>query len=82
MGLTGSAHLISGNTETISDILAFLEQQGIATVANPDLYVRTYSHFGIDEARALPPGTTAATSAASLRSSRRLNAPSQNTPKV
>ena len=53
MGLTGSAHLISGNTETISDILAFLEQQGIATVANPDLYVRTYSHFGIDEARSL-----------------------------
>ena len=51
MGLTGSAHLISGNTETISDILAFLEQQGIATVANPDLYVRTYSHFGIDEAQ-------------------------------
>ena len=53
MKLSGGAHLISGNTETISDVLALLEKQGIATVANPDVYVRTYTHFGIDEAREL-----------------------------
>jgi len=53
MTLSGSAHLIAGNTETIPDVLALLEQQGIATVANPDVYVRTYTHFGIDEARSL-----------------------------
>lgn len=53
MTLSGSAHLIAGNTETIPGVLALLEQRGIATVANPDLYVRTYTHFGIDEAREL-----------------------------
>ena len=53
MTFTGAAHLIAGNAETIPDVLAFLEQQGIATVANPDVYVRNYSHFGIDEAREL-----------------------------
>ncbi|OGG69085.1 hypothetical protein A3C20_00240 [Candidatus Kaiserbacteria bacterium RIFCSPHIGHO2_02_FULL_55_25] len=53
MELMGSAHLVAGNAETISDVLALLERQGIATVSNPDVYVRTYTHFGIDEAREL-----------------------------
>lgn len=53
MNLAGGVHLIAGNMDTVPDVLALLEKQGIATVANPDLYVRTYTHFGIDEAREL-----------------------------
>ncbi len=53
MKLVGNVHLIAGNAEDIPAILSILQEEGIATVANPDLYVRTYRNFGIDEAREL-----------------------------
>src|SRR3989344_5872540 len=51
--LTGNAYLVAGTTESIPAVLALLEKQGIPTHANPDVYVRTYTHFGVDEAREL-----------------------------
>ena len=50
MNLLGSAHLISGSSEALPVLLKYLEGQGLETKANPDLYVREYSRFGIDEA--------------------------------
>ena len=46
-------YLVEGSTEKISPLLAFLERAGIETKANPDVYVREYLSFGIDDARAL-----------------------------
>lgn len=51
--LVGNTHLVAGGPQIIAGILAFLEEQGISTKKNPDLYVRAYKHFGIDEAREL-----------------------------
>ena len=53
MKLTGGAYLISGGSDAVPRLFAFLEKEGINTTANPDIYVREYSHFGIDEAREL-----------------------------
>jgi hypothetical protein len=53
MVLVGNTHIIAGSAETIPAVLALLEKEGVETVGNPDLYVRTYTHFGIDEAREL-----------------------------
>ena len=53
MKLIGGAHLISGGPESVPRLLAFLEAEGISTRQNPDVYVREYVHFGIDEAREL-----------------------------
>ena len=50
--LVGNAHLITGGSESIPSILKLLEKEGIRA-GNPDLYVRTYTHFGVDEAREL-----------------------------
>lgn len=52
-GLVGNTHMVAGSPEKVAVVLAFLEEQGIKTKGNPDLYVRTYKHFGIDEAREL-----------------------------
>jgi len=46
-------HIIAGNADSIPAALSMLEQEGIATVANPDVSVRVYKTFGIDEAREL-----------------------------
>lgn len=51
--LVGNTHLVAGGPEMLPDILAFLENEDIKTKGNPDLYVRAYKHFGIDEAREL-----------------------------
>lgn len=53
MELVGNVHLIAGNAEDIPDVLSYLRERGIETTGNPDLYVRHYRHFGIDEAREL-----------------------------
>jgi len=50
--LVGNAHLITGGSESIPSILKLLEKEGIRA-GNPDLYVRTYTHFGVNEAREL-----------------------------
>ncbi len=51
--LTGHAYLAAGTTEQIPEVLALLEKQGVQTRGNPDVYVRTYTHFGVEEAREL-----------------------------
>lgn len=53
MHLVGNIHLIAGSPEVIPDVLALLQGEGIAVANNPDVYVRTYLQFGIDEARSL-----------------------------
>lgn len=50
---TGNSHLVEGNAETVSALLSLLEKEGISTIGNPDVYVRTHSSFGADEAREL-----------------------------
>jgi|SRR3989344_3174942 len=51
--LVGNTHLVAGDAGTVSTILSFLGDEGIKTRGNPDLYVRAYRQFGIDEAREL-----------------------------
>lgn len=53
MVLLGNTYLAAGNSEDIPEILAFLGKEGFDTEGNPDLYVKAYTHFGIDEAREL-----------------------------
>ena len=53
MKLVGHAHLAAGTAASLPVLLAVLKKSGIETEGNPDLYVRTYTHFGIDEARDL-----------------------------
>jgi len=51
--LTGNSHLVEGNADAVPTLLSLLEQEGIKTTGNPDVYIRTYSSFGADEAREL-----------------------------
>src|SRR3989344_7170358 len=51
--LAGNTHLIVGGPETLGLVLEFLEREGVAVKGNPDLYVRTYKQFGVEEAREL-----------------------------
>lgn len=51
MKLAGHAALIGGTAADVVGVLKLLTSEGIQTEANPDLYIRTYTHFGIDEAR-------------------------------
>ncbi|MDO8522466.1 MAG: hypothetical protein Q7S08_04245 [bacterium] len=53
MDLDTGAYLISGGSETVPHLLALLEGEGIRTIANPDMYIREYLHFGIEDAREL-----------------------------
>lgn len=50
MVLVGNAHLITGNESAIEPLLVFLESQGHSVRGSPDVYVRTYASFGIDDA--------------------------------
>lgn len=51
--LIGNVHVIRGDAERLPEVLALLEENGIRVRGNPDVYVRDYRHFGIDEAREL-----------------------------
>ena len=51
--LVGNVHLVAGSAADLEAVLGFLEGEGIGTTGNPDLYVREYHQFGIDEARQL-----------------------------
>ena len=52
-GLVGNVHLVAGNTERIPQVLALLKSVGTEVAGNPDIYVREYKYFGVDDARAL-----------------------------
>src|SRR3989344_2775304 len=49
----GNVHLVAGRSEHLEHVLAVLSKGGIETSGNPDLYVRQFGSFGIDEARDL-----------------------------
>jgi hypothetical protein len=49
----GNVFLIAGNASDVPQVFALLQKEGIATEANPDLYVREYRQFGIDDAHEL-----------------------------
>jgi DNA polymerase III delta prime subunit len=51
--LSGNAFLIAGGVDDLPQVLNLLRNEGIATQANPDLYVRSYRQFGIDDAHEL-----------------------------
>lgn len=51
--LAGNTYLVRGGEADLPELFALLSEEGIETAGNPDVYVRTYSHFGIDEAREL-----------------------------
>ena len=46
-----NVHLLEGGPSQLNDVRALLAQEGLSVHGNPDLYVREYRHFGIDEAR-------------------------------
>jgi len=50
---SGHSFLIAGLESDIPQVLTLLGEQGIETAANPDLYIRTFRQFGIDDAHEL-----------------------------
>ena len=53
MALLGDVHITSAREKDLPQILELLTAEGIPTEKNPDLYIRVYGAFGIDEAREL-----------------------------
>lgn len=51
--LTGHAYLLAGTETATPHILTLLENQGVNTSGNPDVYARAYRQFGVEEAREL-----------------------------
>ncbi len=51
--LVGNTHVVAGGADDVPALFALLEEQGVELQGNPDVYVRTYKHFGIDDAREL-----------------------------
>jgi len=51
--LPGNVLLVAGAAEDVPTVLRFLAAAGIATESNPDLYIRHYRQFGIDDAQEL-----------------------------
>lgn len=49
--LSGNVHLVAGGAEMIEPILGILAGTGIETSGNPDIFIREYVQFGIDDAR-------------------------------
>jgi len=53
MKLVGNAHLVSGSFSRTDAVLALLKSEGFEIESNPDVFVRSYPYFGIDDARQL-----------------------------
>jgi len=51
--LAGNVHIAAGSAEDIPAVLVLLRGEGVETAGNPDLYVRAFRTFGIDDARDL-----------------------------
>lgn len=51
MSIAGHAHLVMGGSNAIEGVRTYLAREGIAVEANPDLYQKTFSYFGVDDAR-------------------------------
>lgn len=48
--LVGNVHLVAGTTQAIPRILSLLKAEGIVVESNPDIYIREYKAFGVDDA--------------------------------
>ncbi len=48
--LVGNVHLVAGTALTIPRVLSLLKAEGIAVEGNPDIYIREYKSFGVDDA--------------------------------
>ena len=57
--LVGNVQLVAGGKDALPDVLKLLQNEAIDITANPDLYIREHSSFGIDEARELSARATA-----------------------
>jgi DNA polymerase III delta prime subunit len=53
MELSAHAYVVRGSTETLEKVLLLLEETGINTKGNPDVFSRIYPSFSIDDARTL-----------------------------
>lgn len=53
MGFVGNVQLVAGDSAVLEKIFELLKKEGIETHGNPDVYVRSYTSFGVDEAREL-----------------------------
>jgi hypothetical protein len=53
MKLSGNVFLAAGTKADLPQVFALLQADGIVTEGNPDLYVRDYRQFGIDDAQEL-----------------------------
>lgn len=51
--LVGNVHLVAGTAGCIPRILELLKNEGMEVAGNPDIYVREYKYFGVEDARAL-----------------------------
>ncbi len=49
----GNTYLVRGDEAALPRLITHLKREGVAVEGNSDSYVRTYRHFGIDEAREL-----------------------------
>ncbi len=52
-GELGYGYLVAGGVETVPQVKNFLQERGIESDVNPDVYVREYLNFKIDDAREL-----------------------------
>lgn len=53
MTLSAHAYVIQGDVRGIDAVRGFLEKEGIVVRGNPDVLVRTYTAFSMDDARSL-----------------------------
>ncbi len=53
MRFVGNVHLVAGSADFVPRVLSLLEAEGVRTRGNPDIYIREYRSFGVDEAREL-----------------------------
>lgn len=53
MHLIGNVHIVQGGESELQMIMEALEASGIDTAANPDIDVRTYAQFRVEDARSL-----------------------------
>ena len=52
-GFLGNPQLVEGGPEKIVSIVALRQKDGMTAKGNPDMYVRNYKSFGIEDAREL-----------------------------
>ncbi|HTR19063.1 MAG TPA: hypothetical protein VMH91_03775 [Candidatus Paceibacterota bacterium] len=68
MDFVGNVQLVAGDSSILETIVELLRKEGIEPRGNPDVYVREYGSFGVDEAREL----SARASSRAISSARRV----------